>query len=501
MRKMIWIGLLMLAPWCMMAQQNGGGDKYQRQRDFEDFKNRRASEFQAFKDSTNKAFARMMEQKWQDYQVFVGQRRPEKPEPAVLPVAPKDSTVREDIELPMNSVVPIQEEMPTEEKQENESLERAPENLQLYRNVDVDFYMEKMNFHIPKDYDNMVLGGVSEKAVAKFWADLSNGDLAPCLEQCRKQKREMHLNDWALYDMITSLATESFPEKYAEQTIFIVYLLNQLGLDAKVGRANNQLVVLLTAKTTLYAISYVRCNNETYYIFSRYPQRESDKSAINTYPTAFPIPTNALDMNIDDPIHFTRKPSAVTYRSDFWGETVPFQVNQNAIDFYNSYPQVDVAIYANAEMSDELRTWANRQIKPFLVDLDTNEAVNVLLYYVQTEFDYATDLQQFGYEKPFFCEENFYYAKNDCEDRSILFAYLVRNLVGLPIVLLDYPDHIATAVALQDDGELKGDYYMIDGRKYYVCDPTYIGANIGETMPQYRQVGANIIKLKQQIIK
>ena len=126
-------------------------------------------------------------------------------------------------------------------------------------------------------------------------------------------------------------------------------------------------------------------------------------AAISTYSVSFPNPTMPLDLNIYEPIHFVRQPSAVTYSSDFWGDAVPFQINQNAIDFYSRYPQVDIVFYANAEMSDELKVWADKQIKPFLKDLDEYEAVNVLLYFVQTEFEYASDLDQFGYEKPFFC--------------------------------------------------------------------------------------------------
>lgn len=122
------------------------------------------------------------------------------------------------------------------------------------------------------------------------------------------------------------------------------------------------------------------------------------------------------------------------------------------------------------------------------------DAVATLLHYMHFGFDYATDDDQFGYEKPFFCEENFYYPRNDCEDRSILFSRLVRNLLGLEVVLLDYPNHIATAVCFPD-GNVGGDYYEVEGRRYVVCDPTYIGAGIGMAQPAYKRVRADIIKL------
>lgn len=502
MKKILLLLVTILPSFWAVAQDDGAWNDFLQRRNFNEYKQQREASLQAYKDSINKAFAAAVEKRWEEYQVFVGQRRPVKPEPEMLPVAPKDTLTKESVRLPVDKIISLPESS-SDNNLDSESRVLSDSLLQdaSYLHIDVDFYNRNLQFDVPAISENFSLIGVSEKSVSKFWTDLSDGSFDYCLTQLKEHRKQFHLNDWAVYEVARSVALNTFPAKYAEQTVFVVFLLNQLGLDAKIGRTNNQLLVLLPAKSTLYAVSYVRCNNETYYIYSCYPNEQSGQSAISTYPVSFPAPTSPLDLNIDEPIRFDYRPSEITYISDFWGDAVPFKVNQNAIDFYNRYPQVDVVIYANAEMSEDLKLWADKQIKPFLDDLDMYEAVNVLLYYVQTEFDYATDQQQFGYEKPFFCEENFYYAKNDCEDRAILFSYLIRNLVKTPIVLLDYPDHIATAVAFEDDSEITGDYYLIDGRRFFVCDPTYIGANIGETMPQYRGVGANVIKLKEQIIK
>ena len=121
------------------------------------------------------------------------------------------------------------------------------------------------------------------------------------------------------------------------------------------------------------------------------------------------------------------------------------------------------------------------------------EAVGILLDFVQTAFEYQTDEQQFGKERPLFGDEILFYPYCDCEDRSILFSVLVRELVGLDVVLLNYPEHLATAVRFDDD--VKGDYIMIDGKRYVVCDPTYIGTHVGESMPICKEKKAIVIKL------
>ena len=54
--------------------------------------------------------------------------------------------------------------------------------------------------------------------------------------------------------------------------------------------------------------------------------------------------------------------------------------------------------------------------------LGEEEAVNMILSYMNYGFKYMTDDNQFNREKPFFPDENFYYPYNDCEDRAILFS-------------------------------------------------------------------------------
>ena len=90
-------------------------------------------------------------------------------------------------------------------------------------------------------------------------------------------------------------------------------------------------------------------------------------------------------------------------------------------------------------------------------------------------------------------DETLYYSYCDCEDRSILFAYLVRKLTGLSVIGLDYPGHVATAVKFND--ELPGAYVTHRNEKYLVCDPTYINAEIGMVMSRYKDVKPELIGL------
>ena len=119
----------------------------------------------------------------------------------------------------------------------------------------------------------------------------------------------------------------------------------------------------------------------------------------------------------------------------------------------------------------------------------------MLINFVQTAFNYKTDGDQFGYERPLFGDETLYYPYSDCEDRSILYSILVRELLGLEAVLLYYPGHLATAVAFPNNQSF-GYHFTWKNKVFTICDPTYIGADIGECMPQFRTTSPEVIQIQ-----
>ena len=120
------------------------------------------------------------------------------------------------------------------------------------------------------------------------------------------------------------------------------------------------------------------------------------------------------------------------------------------------------------------------------------EAVNFLLRFTQKSFDYKTDGDQFSQEKVMFPDETVFFPYSDCEDRSIMFSSLVKNLLGLKVVGLKFPNHLATAVAMSSS--VSGDNFKYKGDIYTVTDPTYINANAGMTMPQYKNSNFSVIE-------
>jgi hypothetical protein len=61
---------------------------------------------------------------------------------------------------------------------------------------------------------------------------------------------------------------------------------------------------------------------------------------------------------------------------------------------------------------------------------------------------------------------------------------MVKTLLGMEVVGLKYPEHMATAVRI--DEKVKGEYVSYNKKAYIVADPTYRNATVGLSMPRYR---------------
>ena len=124
-------------------------------------------------------------------------------------------------------------------------------------------------------------------------------------------------------------------------------------------------------------------------------------------------------------------------------------------------------------------------------DKTEKERVAMLLKFVQDAFPYKLDMEQFGREKYFFPDETLHYPYSDCEDRAVFLVKLIYLYTNLTAVGLEYSDHVSVAVKL--DEPIMGSYVVFKNDRYYICDPTFIGAGLGMAMDEMKKQSPDII--------
>lgn len=466
-------------------------DDWLEQDNFDTFKRKADEKYNNFKDSINMLFADALAGKWSAFNLQSSVPAPKKPEPTVLPQAPKEPEVNLPSQpLPQANVKPT----PTPQDKPNIKPEdiKQPEGMM---SKTINFYSANIVLHVPQqvDINKCVLKSTGEEDISKFWKQLTKNNIQSSVKELLQQQQSMRLNDWGAYNMALNLSKQLFSD-WNSQIATTVFLMNQMEYDVKIARIDNRLFCLLPFDCMVYSVPYIDMDNKKYFIFPVDRQHKDMSNKVYTYTCKMEEADLSLNMEFYNTPLLPNKSSQNKYVRQVSGNKVEMQTNENLMQLYKDYPQVEMSLYANAAVDKDFKQGVDMYFRSMVQDKSVVQAVATLLNYVQYGFDYATDDEQFGYEKPFFCEENFYYPKNDCEDRSILFSYLVRYILKLDVVLLDYPDHIATAVCFPNN-DVAGDYYLYKGKKYVVCDPTYIGAKIGMTQPVYRNTKASIILL------
>ena len=332
------------------------------------------------------------------------------------------------------------------------------------------------------------IGNMRENAIADAYEAMCKADYNALVDDCRKVKKELNLNDWGIFLFVREASKTLCTDENAA-VVMQQFLLNELGYKSKMARRadRNQMLLFVAADCQVYGHPYFTKDGLNYYNLTSnescqfYMCQEDSpkaKSKLNMQVNHAP----ALNAGMVNSVHKNRSGSVA----------VSVDVPKSLMEFYGSMPQCDYSVYVNAEVNPSVASKVLSTLAPLVNGKGEAEAANLLINFVQTGFQYATDQEQFGYEKPFFVEELFYYPYCDCEDRSVLYSYLVRNLLKLDVVLLDYPNHIATAVCFNEN--VSGDFVTVGGKKYVVCDPTYIGASIGKAMPQFKNVAAKVLK-------
>ncbi len=521
-------------------------------KEFEQFTQQAIQEYENFRKQANEEYARFMEEAWKLFEAQPEEEPPVKPKPHVPMVVgptpspepvpapepkptPKPVPVPEPVPSP-NTVpvtnpvsepdriqapdpVPVPNPVPAPDPDVimmtepvripdpivspllskpdlNEKPERpqpmepiVPSAIPMTAAQNVFLYGSPFAFHLESE-TTLELKDASEKSVAKMWKQLSDPSYDHVIAECLQQREKKNLCDWAYIQLTQQVAEKHLGKGTNEAVVMQMYLLTQSGYQMRIGRDNaNKLMLLIGSKEKIFRYRYFVLNGVKFYIMDR----KFNGKGLHIFDHAFPK-EKSLSLLMTQPDLKVEKTEKRTITSKRYPEvSITVQTNRNLIDFYNDYPiNFNWNYYSLASISPVLKESLYPALRKAIEGKSDLEAANILLNFVQTGFKYQTDDVQFGYERPLYPDESFFYPYCDCEDRSILFSCLVRELLGLDVVLLDYPEHIATAICFKQP--VNGDYLVMDGKNYIISDPTYIGARVGECAPKYKTIRPNLIR-------
>lgn len=471
----------------------------QNNQSYEEFRANIMSGYHSFRNGVLENYADFLDGIWRNYELFKSDRPDLVPKPDDVPKVDDDPTLPKPINIPieLDSIdTPLKPKQPSLDNISDEptidkvipsEVPQTPDIPKIDNSIQVKFY--GLSIGLPSKRTMFKNGALQRNQIAKYWRALEKDGWQQIVPILLEYKRQYNYSDFMYYLLVSNYACE-IESDITKRCVIKLFLLVHSGYDARIAYHNDTLVLLLPFANQLYACTYIVQNGIKYYLF--HENNLTSNGSIYSYD--LPTKQNNLKLfyaNLLDNPHV-----AVAHKEFYISDgrlTIFGDVNKNLIDLLEDLPQMTNVLYAYPILDNDCRTQIVTSLQKQLEGMSKVEALQALLHFMHYAFTYATDQVQFGKEKPFFFEELLYYPKCDCEDRSVFFAYLVKQVLGLDCHLVDYPGHIAVAVSIEG---VTGTYYNYNGRKFYITDPTYIGASIGECMPDYVNTKPKLLILK-----
>lgn len=482
------IGLVSVLSLQAQTSNSGGYEEFRNKKvaEFEQYKTEKRTEFEQFRQRLNREYAEMIGKQWSNYSKQPDEKPVAKPKPDVPEKAKPDGKA--------GVVTPGTIHQP--EKSIPDVPVSVPKPMKVKKTYPVNFAFFNTKCGINKfDTSLLSLPGIDHSSLAKAWMNLTaDGATDQLIDDCIRLREEMNLCDWGYLMLVEKVSQTLYPKSADAQSFLTVALLNQSGYDCRLGSVGNRLMMLFHPSHDIYSGSCYIIDGKRYYTRKAIT---GEDNRLSTYVGNYCQSPTPIRMVMNRFPRFDEAMSGPKVFSSSWNQAPSFdvEVNSSVASFLNEYPIMDWHLYSLSELSSQLKSSIIPVFEILTEGLDKVEAVNLILNFHNYAFNYMTDDDQFGREKPFFFEENFFYPYNDCEDRAILFSKIVNKVLGLDVVLLKYPRHLAAAVRFPAGSKISGTKVDVDGQAYYVCDPTCIGAPAGYLASSYVNSKPDVYKI------
>ncbi len=330
------------------------------------------------------------------------------------------------------------------------------------------------------------LASAAPRHIAAAWLQLSAADYQVVISDIESYCHKLECADWAKVLMVNDYVRREANARQLtddQQALLTWFVLNKLGLATKAGRVvrddGESLVVLFGSDTQVYDRQYFLIDGWKYYPLDPMGSETFDFYSYPSWPNA--VYRKPLSFYLNR----TLAPSnRVVTRTLQWpgqeGGGVTLKYDGRRIQYLSHHPQVEYSNYFMASPDPILAQSAKAALVPILIGKSDREIANVLLKLLQFGIAYQVDQEQFGQEFYMDPAQVLFYPAADCEDKVALFAQLFSLFSDAPVQALGNTQHVVAAIAFDDNSAPS---LTIRGGNYWIADPTYIGAEVGQVMP------------------
>lgn len=337
----------------------------------------------------------------------------------------------------------------------------------------IPFYSEKLSIPYNLDIRQNFSSKLDEEAIVHFYEQLENTDYEPMIASIVRYQSNLRLNDWLVYELTQKIIDKIYIKNSKKEKVLANwFLLSKLGYDTRLAFLKNEAFIYVRSPDDIYETPLIEDSGNKFVGLTemQYKRTSTNKGVYLLNYLAQPNGKN-FTFSLADLPNLKEDKHQKKFKFNWKGE--PFelvvQCDKTLVDILKKYPVIGETDYVKTPFSGTLKESLLPQIRTIIEGKSIKETLEILTTFTRSAFTYREDESYFGRSKPMIRDEVFFYPYSDCEDRSALFYGLVDELLGLPMIIVAFPDHLTVAVALD---EPIGPSIRHKGKKFYICDPT-----------------------------
>ena len=319
-------------------------------------------------------------------------------------------------------------------------------------------------------------GSLQENQINTYAKEIDS-ERMKSISLCLKKIKDNHsINDWLFYQLIRRTAEHCISKKedYIGYTLYKWYLLKSCGYEPLISISTDKILLYVKSNDAIYNMPLKNLNYNQYvclnyhdYNFDIALEKEKFNNLIEIYQEGEYFSFNINEIpSIDKQAYESRK-IYFTYKQK--EEQIDLLVNPELKGYFKNYPVTDYQNQFNIPLSKVTYESLISALRQKVNKLTVKDGVEYLMYFTRNGFEFENDTKAFGREKRLSPEETLLSEKSDCEDRSALLYFLIKEIYNLPMIVISYPEHVTIAVKL--DKPFKHQI-MYKGESYTICEPT-----------------------------
>lgn len=338
---------------------------------------------------------------------------------------------------------------------------------------DMVFYSEhfKLTYH-PTLFSNGPLV-ISDEGISKYYNSITEKDWTLLHHQLQNKRDEFNLNDW----MYSKLVHESV-EKIAhfasknEKRLIEFHLMSLAGFQMRLCYLKSNIFVYGKTNDDLYEIPIIKHQGNKFINLSvAFEKNKGFNKSLTMHPLNPQPQGKSISFLLDQIPTLSPIKQNRTFKFSYKNEHFEIEgiTDATIASWMHDYPFFDEGQYITAPMSLEPQKKLIGELNQLIKGRSTREKLEFLASFTRGAFTYKEDKESFGYSKPMIPDEVLFYPVSDCEDRSAIFFFLVKEMLNLPVVAIAYDDHLSVAVASKS---IEGQPLRLFNKTFFICDPT-----------------------------